>query len=261
MAIEPNSSNSNSGDMVQSVSTLFSILELLKENDGMGTTGLAKEMDMSKGAVHRYLQTLVNEGYAVNKGGTYEMGLRFLDFGAYVQTEYPFNQFIRPKVRQLAEQTGERAQYIVEEHGRGIYLHRDQGENAVQTNARVGKVVYLHTTAAGKAILCQLSRSRVDEIIDEHGLVEQTSRTITDRDALHEELADIREQGYALNKEEHAPGLHAIGVPITNQDGNIFGGLSVSGPTNRIRDQIRDESIQRKLLGIQNEIELNLNYY
>jgi len=260
MAGTTDSAKAGEGSRVKSVSTLFSILERLKTNNGMGVSELARDMEMSKGAIHRYLQTLVDEGYAVNQDGTYTLALRFLDYGAYVRNQYPFNEYIQPKVRQLAEQTGERAQYIVEEHGRGIYLHRESGANAVETDARVGKVVYLHTTATGKAILSQLSDARVNEIIDEQGLVSQTDLTVTDRKALFDELAEIRERGYALNEGEHVRGLFAVGVPITDQNDEVLGALSVSGPANRLKGRTEDQTIQRRLLGIKDEIELNLSY-
>jgi DNA-binding IclR family transcriptional regulator len=239
---------------------LFAVLERLKASNGMGVSELARQVDMSKGAIHRYLQTLVDEGYAVKDDGTYQLALRFLDYGAYVRNQYPFNEYIQPKVKQLAEQTGERAQYLVEEHGQGIYLHRERGENAVETDARVGKVVYLHTNAAGKAILSQLPEERVQEIIEEHGLVGQTGRTLTERESLFDELEEIRDRGYAINEEEHVRGLFAIGVPITDLEGNVLGGLSVSGPANRLKDRNEDQSVQQTLLGIEDEIELNLSY-
>lgn len=260
MPTSPNSADSREAKGVKSVRTLFSILERLKTNNGMGVSELAREMDMSKGAVHRYLQTLVDEGYAVNQDGTYTLAMRFLDYGAYVRNQYPFNEYIRPKVRQMAEETGERAQYLVEEHGRGIYLHRERGANAVETDARVGKVVHLHTTAAGKAILSQLSETRINKIIDKHGLITQTNQTLANREQLFSELEKIRERGYALNEEEHVRGLFAVGVPLTDKDGEVLGGLSVSGPANRLKDQSEDQTIQRMLLGIKDEIELNLNY-
>lgn len=260
MAGTPDREGSDANDRVKSVSTLFSILERLKADDGMGVSELAREMGMSKGAVHRYLRTLVEEGYAVNEDGTYGLSMRFLDYGSYVRNRYPYNEYIQPKVRQLAEETGERAQYIVEEHGRGIYLHRERGANAVETDARVGKVVYLHTTASGKAILSQLPDARIQEILDDHGLEPKTDRTVTDRAAFMDQLADVRDRGYALNDEEHARGLFAVGVPISDRNDEVLGGLSVSGPVNRLQDKYEDGTIQRRLLGIKNEIELNLNY-
>lgn len=260
MTGETKSASTGDGERVKSVGTLFSILKRLKANDGMGVSDLAREVEMSKGAVHRYLQTLVDEGYAVNDDGSYRLAMRFLEYGAYVRNQYPYNEYIQPKVQQLAEKTGERAQYIIEEHGRGIYLHREHGENAVHTDARLGKVVYLHTTAAGKAILAHLSEDRVDQILDEHGLVTKTNQTIAVRENLFEELAEIRDRGYALNDEEHVRGLMAVGVPIINTEGDVLGALSVSGPANRIRDRIEDETILRMLLGTKDEIEVNVSY-
>lgn len=260
MTNRPNSESDSGSQGVKSISTLFSILEHIKENDEVGVTELATELDMSKGAVHRYLNTLVKEDYAINQGGSYQLSMKFLDLGTYVRDRYPFTEYIKPKVHQLAEETGERAQYIIEQHGRGIYLYREQGQNAVQTDVRVGKVVDLHTTAAGKAILSQLSPERVNEIVGEKGLTERTNQTITDRVELQEELAEIRERGYSLNKEEHISGLYAVGVPITNQNGEVLGGLSVSGPINRIEDRVESGKIQKILLGIENEVELNLSY-
>jgi DNA-binding IclR family transcriptional regulator len=250
----------SSGRTVKSVDTLFSILEYLKENDGAGVTELSQELGLSKGAVHRYLRTLVENGYAVTEDGTYRLGLRFLDFGAHVRQRNRFNEYIEPKVEQLADQTGERAQYLVEEHGVGIYLFRESGENAVKTDARVGKVVNLHTTAAGKAILAHLPEEKVEEILDRHGLIERTERTISDPDDLRASLADIRERGYALNRDEHVMGLWAAGVAIRDKDNRVLGGLSVSGPTTRMRERIENEEIQQQLLGVANEIELNIRY-
>jgi DNA-binding IclR family transcriptional regulator len=255
-----NTGATNDNRQVKSVLTLFSILEHLKENDGMGVTELSKELEMSKGAVHRYLKTLINAGYALNEDGTYKLGLRFLGFGSYVRDRYPINHHIQPKVKQLAEETGERCQYIVEEHGQGIYLHRERGQHAVQTDARVGKIVYLHTTAAGKAILSQLPHKEVDAILDRHGLVQPTNDTVGDRKELHETLAEIRERGYALNRGEHVSGLYAIGAPIVDEDDTVLGGISISGPENRIKSRIEKGSIQQTLLGTVDEIKLNLTY-
>lgn len=260
MARDDNGKDMSNKSKVKSVSTVFSIIERLKESDGMGVSELARNEDMSKGAIHRYLNTLVDEGYAIKRDEQYALSMQFLDFGAYVRDRYPFTDYIEPKVEQLAEVSGERAQYIVEEHGRGVYLYRKRGQNAVETNARVGKRVFLHTTAAGKAVLSELSDEHVEEIIEQYGLSRKTKNTITDRADLFDQLETVRERGYALNEEEHVPGLYAVGVPITTREGDVRGGLSVSGPANRLKDQVDNGTLQKTLLGVEDEIELNLNY-
>jgi len=137
--------------------------------------------------VHRPLTTPDEVGYVVHEDGKYHPSARFLD--KYVRYRNPVSELLRPKVKQPAEKTEERAEFIVEEHGRGVFLHRSTGKNAVGTNTRIGGTLPLHASAAGKAIIAFLPGDRLDEIIKQQGLEEQTPYTITDEETLREELA------------------------------------------------------------------------
>jgi len=112
----------------------------------------------------------------------------------------------KPEIDRLAEETGELANLLVEEHGLGSYLHRARGQDAVQVEAHVGTRVYLHSTALGKAILGHMPADRRDEILDRHGLPERTPRTTTEREELLAELETVREQGYAFDNGERFGG-------------------------------------------------------
>jgi len=61
-----------------------------------------------------------------------------------------------------------------------------------------------------------------------------TPHTITNRQALQAELAQVRQQGWAMSWEELELGLAAVGAPIRGRDGNVIAAISVSGPTARI---------------------------
>ncbi|WIV68655.1 IclR family transcriptional regulator [Natrialbaceae archaeon AArc-T1-2] len=166
----------------------------------------------------------------------------------------------RPKVKELAMETNERAQFIVEEFGYGIYLHMETGDNAVETDVRIGKMASLHTTSAGKAILAHLPEEQVMRIVDRYGLSKRTENTITDPDALLEELETIRDRGYAYNDGERITGMRAVGVPITDVEDDVVGALSVSGPAHRMKGNWYEKEIPDLLLGTANELELNLTY-
>ena len=100
---------------------------------------------------------------------------------------------------------------MAEENGRGIYLHIEtQKSTAVEVNRRVGTSRYLHSSAAGKAILAHLPAERVNEIVATCGLPSEAPNTITDRT----ELDRVRESGVAYNDEESIKGLRAVGVPV-----------------------------------------------
>jgi DNA-binding IclR family transcriptional regulator len=247
-------------DHVQSTDTLFRILEILRERDGTGVTALSEELGLAKSSVHAHLSTLKANRYVVQNGSTYYVANRFLQLSEYARTRREDYELAADLVTKLSEETGERAQFIVEEHGKGIYLYCEGGEHAVHTESGVGREVFLHSTAAGKAILAELPDQRVDEILDSWGLPDRTDQTITDADALHEELAAITDHGYSKNREENIDALNAVGVAVTRPDGSVSGAFSVSAPAHRLQGDRLDGELPELLLGVANELELNIAY-
>ena len=250
----------SANDTVKSTDTAFSILEYVRDDGPAGVTEISEHIGMSKGAVHRYLVTLSELGYLNKQSDGYRIGLGFILFGSVAKDREYVHQLAEPKVRELAEDTGERVQFIAEENGLGVYIHIKSGVNAVHTNTREGKITHLPTSAAGKSILAFSPEPWVNDVLDKHGLQRLTSNTITSRERLFEELEEIRRRGYAINKEEHIEGLWGTGVPIRGPDDGVLGAISVSGPTHRVKNQILSEGIPNKILGVVNEIELNLRY-
>ncbi|WP_343067776.1 IclR family transcriptional regulator [Halobellus ruber] len=149
---------------------------------------------------------------------------------------------------------------LVEEYRKGIYLHREQGENAVEVDSYTGHRVHLHSTALGKAILAELPRERVEEIIDQHGLPATTENNITEREELFDRLDQIREQGVAFDDEERLPGLRCVARAVTDNNCEVHGAISVSGPSSRMQGSRYDEEIPQKLEEVTNIVSLNMGY-
>lgn len=245
---------------VKTVETTFRILEQLKRLDGAGVTELARELDLPKSTVHNYLATLEQERFVVNEDAEYRVGVGFLDLGGYARDQVDIYSIAQPEVEKLAEETGELANLLVEEHGLGSYIQREHGENAVRIEAHVGTRVPLHATGVGKAVLAHLPTERVDEILELHGLPPFTENTITDRTDLLEQLDVIRERGYAFDDGERKKGLRCVGAPILDDGERVVGAVSVSGPTRRLDGERYAEEIPKQLLETVNVIELNVMY-
>lgn len=252
---ELNRMSGNAGQ-IQAVTRLFNIIDALEELDGAGITALSERTGIPNSTVHRYLSELVNTGYVVKRGQRYHLSLRFLELGEYVREREFSAQIIKPKVRQVAVQTGERANFVVKEAGTGVIMDIENGSNAVKTGIRVGQRIPLHCFAAGKAILAYLPEAEVEEIVAEGGLPSFTENTITAWDDLLDELAEIRERGYALDRGEYVEGLWCVGVPVLGPDEQVLGALSVAGPGHRMKkDWLPDF-----MLGTANEVKLNVTY-
>jgi DNA-binding IclR family transcriptional regulator len=232
------------------------IIEALKSDEGGHVTRLADQLGMSKSTVHNHLATLEENGYVIKEGDTYRLGLKFLDLGGYIRSQRKLYRIAKPKVKQMATETGEVANLLTEENGRGVYLYRSKGAQAVDLDTYVGHRTHLHYTAQGKAILAHMPESRVHEIIDQHGLPKATPNTITDPVELFEELDEIRERGYATHEEERLMGLRSIAAPIQPDNDVACGSISISAPASRLDD---DEIIDI-VCSAANAIELNVKY-
>lgn len=254
----PDGESSSTG--VKSDETLLELIETLKEAETATPSTLADQLPVSKSTVHRHLTTLKRLGYVNQDGNRYALSLRFLDIGGKVRNRDASYKIVQPKVKELAEETGELAQFIVEENGEAVFIYREWAGNTVWTSARIGKRVPLHCTSAGKAILSALPETRVDDIIERHGLSKQTDATITDPTELKEELSTTRSRGYAYDLGEHTEGLRAVGAPIRGPDDEVLGAVSVASPTQKLKGERFEEEIPETLLRITNETELDVQY-
>jgi len=240
------------------VETALSVYEALKELDGAGVSTLASELDLAKSTVHRHLSTLDQLEWVVRRGDVFYPSLGVLEYAEYARNRRRAYRMAERKVAELAEETEERAQFLVEEHGHGVYVHRDWGRKAVQTDPGIGKSAPLHATAAGKAILAHLRRHEVEEILDWRGLPRLTENTITDRDALFAELDRVRQRGVSRNDAEKLDGVRAVGVVVRDPSEQVVGALSVSAPAHRLADERFERDLPNQLRGVAQELELNI---
>jgi DNA-binding IclR family transcriptional regulator len=243
---------------IQSVDKACRIIRMLRELDGAGVTEIADRMDMPKGSVHTYLNTLKQNDIVCKTGGQYRLGFFLLELGEEIKHKNQVCQFAQGPLDELASETGELARLVLREQGYGVYLDKSEGKKAIETTILPGQREYLHYTSQGKAILAHLPESEVRKIIDKHGLPKQTENTITDPEALFEELAEIRERGVAFSQGERTRGLRCVSTAIHEPNGNAVAAIGVCGPTNRMRDDRFRKEIPEIVRDKANLIEINM---
>jgi DNA-binding IclR family transcriptional regulator len=246
---------------VKAVSKTLRILEELKDRDGAGISELSGDLDIAKSTIYRHLSTLHSRGYVTKDGDIYRVGMQFLDFGTYARDQVSSFRLAKSKVDELAEETGERIWFVIEENGLAWFLYGSSGKHPVNPPLTEGSNAYLHRTAGGKAILAHLDQDRIEQIIDRIGLPAATEHTISNREDLLAELSDTRDRGIALNQEESLLGLHALSAPIIHKETREpLGSLSLSGPANRITESRIHDGLAELIRGAANEIEINVSY-
>lgn len=243
----------------QSVQRAFKIINDLSENGSGRVSELSERLDMPVSTVHDYLQALVATGYVTVDEKEYRTTTQFLEVGHRQRHRLEVFKAVQDELETVAEETGEHATLLIEEDDQAVILAVQEGPDAINLFAYPGARMPLHATAPGKAMLAHMSEDRVDEIIDRHGLVEVTPRTITDRDVLIEQLDQIRQQGYAVDEGERIAGMVCIAAPILDKSDRIRGAVCVCGPRSRIDEERRDE-IADVVQHAANVTQVNLDY-
>jgi IclR family transcriptional regulator, pca regulon regulatory protein len=203
-------------------------------------TDMASVAGLPVPTVYRVVMTLTAEGYLDHlPNGDYRPGVKTLTLGTAALRSLDLVGLARPKLEQLGESTGETVNLAVLTGDRVLYLVRLRNSDLVTANIQVGSTLPAVTTSIGKLLLAYLDdaelRARVtpQSFAAQHGPNAKVSL-----DELREELAKIREQGWAMQDEELAYGLRSVAGPIRGSDGRVVAGVNLAV-------QARDWSNQR----------------
>lgn len=247
---------------IKSVEHACAILEELRVAGGLTVTDLSERVELTPGAVHTHLATLKQRNMVQQDGTTYMLGPDFLLYGAHIRNNNAMLQAGKGVMDTLAHQTEEIASLLIEHDGKLLVLHERFGEQAIGRSFHIRKraeaTKYLHCTAGGKAILAYLPEERVDAILERRTLAQFTPNTITEPEALLDEIDTVRERGFALNREEEMTGIRGIGAPVLGTDGGVIGAVSLTGPASRLKGETFERDYPERLIQAANTIEINL---
>jgi DNA-binding IclR family transcriptional regulator len=121
------------------------------------------------------------------------------------------------------------------------------------------KPLPLHASSIGKIMLAHRDWHEVLQLLDGPELPSYTRNTITSLTELAQALRQVREQGYACDREEILMGLCAISAPIHNASGHVIAGIAILVPASRFYQQ--ETSYAAIILDAARHISRGLGYY
>lgn len=244
---------------VQSVDRAITILEILARLGEAGVTEVAGALGVHKSTAFRLIGTMEARGLVeqADDRGKYRIGLGLVRMAGASAARTDVVQVARPMCKQLAAETEETINLAVLVDSTALYLDQIAGSAALQPHNWVGQRIPLHATSNGKILLAHLDPAEVDELVPR--LEAHTPRTITDRAALHRELAEVRERGYAVAVDELEEGLTAMAAGIRDAHGDVIASLSVSGSTFRMDADVLAATVE-PLLRAADEASLALGW-
>ena len=206
------------------------VLDALAEGGELGTTEIARRTGISASTVSRQLGTLARLGLVEHTpaSGRYRLGVRILRLANAVLGRLDLRDVARPRLEELVHRVGETATLSIPGDGDAITVDFVPSEHYLQGVTRLGRPSLGHASSAGKVMLAfgnvPLPRGK---------LTSYAPRTITDPAALAEEIARVREQGWAEAVEEREVGLSAIAAPVWGASSELAAVVALQGPTSR----------------------------
>lgn len=252
----------NKDETLKSVERALQILEAFTLDDHeLSAMELAQKTSLPKGSIYRFLKILVNKGFLSrdSQSGKYRLGIRVFELGSIVWKGMSLRQVALPLMEQLSRWSGETVHLGVRDGYEVVSIEGTESDQSLRIALPVGKRVCLHSTGIGKAILAFLADQEIEEIIEKKGLLAFTPNTISNREALWQEIRNIRKKGYAVDNEENEPGIRCVAAPIRDHSGKVIASMSISGPSMRITDE-KIPLFAQKAIETCRQISRNLGY-
>jgi DNA-binding IclR family transcriptional regulator len=203
---------------------LFALLEFIATKDAPFTLqSLVNETGLPKPTVHRMLQQFESAGILQRdgKGRHYSTGQRLLRLAENLLLNSTAHAARHKVLRQLVDAVGESCNLTALSGGEVLYLDRVETAAPLRFYLHPGSRVPAHCSATGKLFLVQMKPAQRRILLAAGPLERFTHRTLTDLDALEQELQRVGKQGYAVDDEEFLPGLVCVGVLVPVLAGGV----------------------------------------
>jgi DNA-binding IclR family transcriptional regulator len=199
----------------------------------LGVNELARRSGLPRTTARRLAQELVACELLDRSGGRYRLGAWLAELGARVPAHRSLRVAAASYLEELSHVTHETAVLALPGHGEILFGEvyvgsRGSGQVITLVDGRVP----LHCGASGKVVLAFGPPELLARTV-EAGLAPRTRRTITDPDRLAVELAGVREQGYAVDRQELVDGFGAVAAPV-RMGSEVIAALSVVAPISRL---------------------------
>lgn len=224
---------------------------------------IAENLHISQPTVVRYLRTMCNQGYVYQDShtGYYAMTWKICRLSSALESNLVLRNMAGGLLSNFANQYNLGVLLAVEREGSLVYLDLvGAPHGSVSTMLRIGKDAPMHSTASGKILLSAMTVGRVNALLEEKGQVRLTNKTITDRNALLQELRRVQEQGYALDNEECELGHRCVSVPLYDYTGTVAAAISAFDSTYRLTDETIQEVALPALKMLAEEISFRMGY-
>lgn len=210
-----------------------------KSRQGVGVREVARTLRMTPASASRLLTTLRLSGVLEQEpdGTRYFIGPHLHRITQAHRNSVNLNAISESFLRELVEETGETVFLGVLDEASVVVINRLDSPQPLRMAAELGTREPANCTALGKVMFANLTEKELTRrlaLLNFDNVPDTAAQSVED---FQERLKHVRDNGWALDNEEHIAGVRCVSCGIRNADGQMISAISVSGPTTRLTDE------------------------
>ncbi|MEU8504014.1 IclR family transcriptional regulator [Streptomyces brevispora] len=228
------------GYTIESLDTGLRLMRLFLTHDSLTVSEAAARLSVGRSTAHRVLSTLEGRGFAIrdSSGRGYSAGPELVRLGRPAGFGTAVREQVGAVLDDAVRRTGETMQSVALIGDRIIVTDGRESPHPVRVVLETGRTHPAHATSGGRMLLSRMTADQVCALYPRERLDEGSPRALGSRSALLAELADIRECGYALGRDESVPGMNTVAVPLAGSSWRDRLALMACVPAHRGDDAV-----------------------
>ena len=220
---------------IASVGNALKLLTMFGERRRIRVSEASAELGVVRSTAHRLLAMLQYHGFIEQDPETKEYfpGPVLMEVGLAAFREIDVRAALRPLLESAASEFQETVHLVTLSGNEVHFLDCVESTRNLRTSSRVGMKLPAHSTAAGKVLLAGLSPEQVRELYPKPELEQRTPNSVATREAMEQELVEIRRLGYAVQFGESEPDVAAVAATVGG-DGRPRSAVAVTTPLTRL---------------------------
>jgi DNA-binding IclR family transcriptional regulator len=223
---------------IASVDNALRLATVLQLEGPVSVSEAAERLGVGRSTAHRLLAMLCYRDFAVQADDRrYRPGPVLAPARTSAQTMARIRSVAMPHLAELTDAVEETANLSVLSGFLTRFVASVECRQTLRVTTREGMAFPAHRTSGGLAMLASLPRDDVEDRFAAADAEDLQGESLT-LASLHQQLAAVRNRGFALNNGRTERGIVAIGMAVTDPAGGLAG-ISLAMPSVRFsRDRI-----------------------
>lgn len=234
--IDETNSSSRPAGLIGAVDNVLRLLRMFEGHEMIRVNQVARDMGLSRSTVHRMLATLSHHGFVAQDefSRAYKPGPALVDIGLAVVANMDLRVIAHDALERLRDETDETVHLATLRGTEVLYVDSVESKQVVRTGTRTGLTLPAHATAAGKALLAELSDEEFLARYPSEDLQAPTLRAPQTREELRKQLSEVRIRGYGVNNAESESDVSAVAAVVRDKQGRPRAAIATTAPASRV---------------------------